>query len=122
MHSPVPLKVLDFGTPVVLISSRDPDGTTNVAPLSSAWWRAHRAMGGVAGAPRTTQNLLREGECVLNLAPASLAHAVGALALTTGADVVSPRKARMGSRHVADKFAVAGLTAQPADIVRAERV
>ena len=122
MHSPVPLKVLYFGTPVVLISSRNPDGTTNVAPMSSAWWLGHSAMVGMADASRTTQNLLREGECVLNLAPSSLAHAVDALALTTGADVVIPRKARMGYRHVADKFAVAGLTAHPADIVRAERV
>jgi flavin reductase (DIM6/NTAB) family NADH-FMN oxidoreductase RutF len=122
MHSPVPLNVLYFGTPVVLISSRNPDGTTNVAPMSSAWWLGQSAMVGMADAARTTQNMVRERECVLNLVPSSLSEAVDALALTTGADEVLPRKARMGYRHVADKFATAGLTAQPADLVRPDRV
>jgi flavin reductase (DIM6/NTAB) family NADH-FMN oxidoreductase RutF len=122
MHSPVPLKVLYFGTPVVLISSRNPDGTTNVAPMSSAWWLGQSAMAGMGNASRTTQNLRRERECVLNLVPSTLAHAVDALALTTGTERVIPRKARMGYRHVADKFAVAGLTAQQSDLVRPDRV
>ena len=30
--------ILYFGTPVVLVSTLNPDGTTNVAPISSAWW------------------------------------------------------------------------------------
>src|SRR5215218_8658926 len=121
MHSVIPLKVLYFGTPVVLISSRNPDGTTNVAPMSSAWWLGQSAMVGMADASRTTQNLL-ERECVLNLVPSSLAAAVDALALTTGAEDVVPRKAQMGYSHVADKFAVAGITAQPAHLVRPDRV
>jgi flavin reductase (DIM6/NTAB) family NADH-FMN oxidoreductase RutF len=115
-------KVLYFGTPVVLVSSRNADGTTNIAPMSSAWWLGQSAMVGMADASRTTQNLLRERECVLNLVPSTLAHAVDALALTTGDEHVVPQKAGMGYRHVADKFAVAGLTSQPADLVRPERV
>ena len=31
-------KMLYFGTPVVLVSSLNGDGSTNVAPMSSAWW------------------------------------------------------------------------------------
>jgi flavin reductase (DIM6/NTAB) family NADH-FMN oxidoreductase RutF len=38
MHTTVDLKVLYFGTPVVLISTRNADGTANLAPMSSAWW------------------------------------------------------------------------------------
>jgi flavin reductase (DIM6/NTAB) family NADH-FMN oxidoreductase RutF len=38
MHVAVDLEVLYFGTPVVLIGSRNPDGTANLAPMSSAWW------------------------------------------------------------------------------------
>ena len=30
--------ILHFGTPVVLVTTLDEDGTTNVAPISSAWW------------------------------------------------------------------------------------
>ena len=71
MHSVVPLKVHYYGTPVVLVSSTNPDGTTNLAPMSSAWWLGQEAMLGLGASSRTTQNLLRTRECVLNLAPSS---------------------------------------------------
>ncbi len=41
-------KMLYFGTPVVLISSLNDDGTTNVAPMSSAWWVGNTAMLGMS--------------------------------------------------------------------------
>ena len=49
MKRTVEPKVLYFGTPVVLISSANPDGTTNLAPMSSAWWLGYTAMLGVFG-------------------------------------------------------------------------
>jgi len=36
MHLNVELKVLYFGTPVVLISTRNADATASLAPMSSA--------------------------------------------------------------------------------------
>jgi flavin reductase (DIM6/NTAB) family NADH-FMN oxidoreductase RutF len=30
--------ILYFGTPVVLIGSSNEDGSSNLAPMSSAWW------------------------------------------------------------------------------------
>ena len=68
MHRVVPLKVHYYGTPVVLVSSTNPDGTTNLAPMSSAWWLGQNAMLGLGASSRTTQNLLRTREAVLNLA------------------------------------------------------
>ena len=47
MHRVVPLKVHYYGTPVVLVSSTNPDGTTNLAPMSSAWWLGQNAMLGL---------------------------------------------------------------------------
>lgn len=32
-------KMLYFGTPVVLISTLNEDGSPNIAPMSSAWWQ-----------------------------------------------------------------------------------
>lgn len=122
MHRPLDVKVLYFGTPVVLIGSRNPDGTANLAPMSSAWWLGQSCMLGLGNAAQTTANLLRERECVLNLAPSTLAAAVDRLALTTGAREVPSAKAAMGYRHAPDKFAVAGLTRQRADLVAAPRV
>ncbi|HEX3964452.1 MAG TPA: flavin reductase family protein [Trebonia sp.] len=123
MHRVVDLKVLYFGTPVVLISTRNPDGTANLAPMSSAWWLGDQCMLGMnSGSQTTTRNLMGEGECVLNLPSADLAAAADRLALLTGSAVMTPHKVEKGYRYEPDKFGAAGLTARPAELVAAPRV
>jgi len=122
MHQALDLKVLYFGTPVVLIGSRNPNGTPNIAPMSSAWWLGQGCMLGLGLASQTAQNLLREKECVLNLAPSTLVDAVDRLAMTTGTPVVPPYKADMGYRYEPDKFGVAGLTEVASELVAAPRI
>ncbi len=84
--------ILYFGTPVVLVSTLNPDGTPNLAPMSSAWWLGHHAMLGLSSVSQTTLNLRREGECVLNLPSAEMAASVDRIAKTTGTDPVPERK------------------------------
>ncbi len=122
MHKAIDLKVLYFGTPVVLITSLNPNGTPNIAPMSSAWWLGQTAMLGLATTSQTAQNLLREKECVLNLAPSTLVDAVDRLAMTTGTPEVPQYKADMGYRYEPDKFGTARLTALPSELVRAPRI
>lgn len=122
MHKIVPLKVHYYGTPVVLISSTNPDGTTNLAPMSSAWWLGDSAMLGLGSSSRTPKNILRTGECVLNLAPSTLVEHVDHLALLTGEPVLSSHKRETGYRFEPRKFEAAGLTPQSSDLVTAERV
>ncbi|MDH2413907.1 flavin reductase family protein [Nocardioides sp. CER19] len=122
MHLDVPLKVHYYGTPVVLVTTTNPDGTTNVAPMSSAWWLGDCAMLGLAGSSRTTKNILRTGACVLNLAPADLVGQVDRLALLTGEPVLSAHKQETGYRYEPRKFEAAGLTRQASDLVAPERV
>ncbi|HET6703657.1 flavin reductase family protein [Amycolatopsis sp.] len=107
---------------MVLISSTNENGTTNLAPMSSAFWLGWRAMLGLGVRSRTAQNLLRTREGVLNLPSDSLAPAVDRLALTTGADPVPPAKRERGYFHVADKFARAGLTPVESSTVKPPRV
>lgn len=121
MHRIHELKVMYFGTPVVLIGSRNEDGTANLAPMSSAWWLGRCCMLGLDDTSQTTANLLRERECVLNLPSSAMADAVDRLALLTGSPVVPPGKVRHGYRYEPNKFAAAGLTEQPSDLVRAPR-
>src|SRR6201995_1316385 len=104
MHQVTDLKVLYFGTPVVLISTRNPDGTTNIAPMSSAWWLGQRCMLGLASTSQTTINLLRERQCVLNLASDDMAANINALARTTGSDPLPDFKVMLGYRTEKDKF------------------
>jgi flavin reductase (DIM6/NTAB) family NADH-FMN oxidoreductase RutF len=122
MHKTIDLKVMYFGTPVVLISTRNPDGSANLAPMSSAWWLNDHCALGLGNSARTAENLRRERECVLNLVPSGMVDVVDQLALTTGKPDVSQHKAAMGYEFVPDKFARAGLTQQASDLVRAPRV
>ncbi len=121
MHVHTNPAILYFGTPVVLISTLNPDGTPNLAPMSSAWWLGDRCLLGLAASSRTTANLRRTGECVLNLPGAAQYEYVNRLALTTGTDPVPEAKQRRGYRFVADKFGLAGLTPLPSDLVAAPR-
>ncbi len=121
MHVTTDPPILYFGTPVVLISTENEDATANLAPMSSAWWLGHRCVLGLAGGSRTTQNLQRTGECVLNLPSTSQVANVDRIARTTGSDPVPDGKRRRGYRHVAEKFAVAELTPIPSDLVSPPR-
>jgi flavin reductase (DIM6/NTAB) family NADH-FMN oxidoreductase RutF len=121
-HVAIDPAILYFGTPVALISTVDERGRPNLAPISSVFWLAHRAVIGVAARSKTGLNLQATRECVINLPSAGQVDAVDRLALTTGRDPVSPRKASVGYRHVSDKFAEAGLTPLPSDTVSSSRV
>lgn len=122
MHRNVNLKVLYFGTPVVLISTRNADGTANLAPMSSAWWLGDQCMLGMSTSSQTTGNLLRERECVLNLPSPDLVDAVDRLALLTGSPVRTQHRIEKGYRYEPDKFGAAGLTQLAADLVDAPLV
>ena len=122
MHINIEPSILYFGTPVVLLSTMNEDGTVNVAPMSSVWWLGWNCMLGLGGKCHTSQNLQRERECVLNLPAAANVDAVNRLARLTGSNPVPPRKVEMGYRHEKDKLGVAGLTVSPSQRVRAPRI
>ena len=84
--------ILYFGTPVVLISSANEDASINLAPMSSAFWLGWRCILGLAATSKTTENLKRTGECVLNLPCDEQVQAVDRLALTTGSNPVPKGK------------------------------
>src|ERR1700738_1922090 len=90
--------ILYFGTPVVLIGSNNADGSFNLAPMSSAWWVGWRCMLGLARNSKTTENMIRSGECVLNLPSADLVDAVNSLARTTGSNPGPAGQLRRGMR------------------------
>lgn len=113
--------ILYFGTPVVLISTCNEDGSANIAPMSSAFWLGWRCMLGLDAGAKTPQNMIRTKECVLNLPSADGVEAVNRLARLTGANPVPERKVRRGYTYEKRKFEVAGLTAVPSLTVQAPR-
>src|ERR1017187_3166640 len=105
--------ILYFRTPVVLIGSTNEDGSFNLAPMSSAWWVGWRCMLGLASNSKTTENMLRTGECVPNLPSAHLVDAANRLARTTGSNPLPAGKIKRGNRHEKNKFEISGLTPLP---------
>lgn len=122
MHKVIDPKILYFGTPVVLISTLNEDGSANLAPMSSAWWLGKSCMLGMSKRSQTVQNLIRERECVLNLPSVGLVAAVDRLALTTGRNPVPEGKMEIGYHYVPDKFGTALLSEAPSDLVKPPRV
>lgn len=122
MHKIIEPKVLYFGTPVVLISSLNEDGTTNLAPMSSAWWLGTSCMLGMSTKSKTVENLRRYPECVLNLPSADQVGYVNRLAMVTGKNPVPRYKQNMGYRYEPNKFELAGLTSMESQVVKPLRV
>ncbi|TCK17171.1 flavin reductase (DIM6/NTAB) family NADH-FMN oxidoreductase RutF [Thiogranum longum] len=122
MHIKSEPPILYLGTPVVLVSTVNEDGSYNLAPMSSAFWLGWRCLLGLTAFSKTTQNMIRTGECVLNLPSVNEVAAVNRLALTTGSDPVPEFKLRKGYRHEADKFGLAGLTPMASETVAPPRV
>ena len=122
MHQTIEPAILYWGSAVIIISTRNPDGTTNLAPMSSAWWLGQRCMLGLAAQSQTTINLQRTKECVLNLPSENMVTQVNALAKTTGRQDLSSFKTAAGYVYVKDKFKAAQLTPMASEVVEPCRV
>jgi flavin reductase (DIM6/NTAB) family NADH-FMN oxidoreductase RutF len=114
--------ILYFGTPVVLISSANEDGSANLAPMSSAFWLGWRCILGLNASSKTTENMIRTGQCVLNLPSVDNVAAVNRLACLTGSNPVPAVKLARGYTYEKRKFETAGLTAIPSLTVAPPRV
>jgi len=122
MHKTIEPTILYFGTPVALISTLNPDGSPNLAPMSSAWWLGWSCMLGLGQMGQTSDNLIRTRECVINLPSADQVTQVDRLALTTGKDPVPETKCSWGYRFESDKFGVSGFSAVKSEAVAPPRV
>jgi len=119
MHRTIDPAILYFGTPVILISTINENGSYNLAPISSVFWLSWRCVIGIGTASKTAENILRTKECVINLPSVFQAEAVNKLALTTGRNPVPDYKRERGYRHEPEKFQTAGVTPIGAITVRA---
>ncbi|MET7363633.1 flavin reductase family protein [Streptomyces sp. NPDC005562] len=120
-HLSVSPKILYFGTPVALLTTTNPDGTANLAPISSLWALGHTIVLGLGCGGRTGANLVDRPELVINLPSPDLWPAVERLAPLTGAFPVPEAKHGV-FRHEPDKFAAAGLHPEDSVVVGPPRV
>ncbi|MFB6664064.1 flavin reductase family protein [Streptomyces parvus] len=120
-HVTVTPSILYFGTPVVLLSTENENGSFNLAPMSSAWALGHVIVLGLGAEGQTAHNLRSRRDLVVNLPGPAQWPAVERLAPLTGRTPV-PAGKRGSFRFEPDKFAAAGLRPQPSALVRPPRV
>ncbi|WP_369164976.1 flavin reductase family protein [Streptomyces sp. AFD10] len=120
-HVTVTPSILYFGTPVVLLSTENENGSFNLAPMSSAWALGHVIVLGLGAEGQTAHNLRSRRDLVVNLPGPAQWPAVERLAPLTGRTPV-PASKRGSFRFDPDKFAAAGLRPQPSERVRPPRV
>jgi flavin reductase (DIM6/NTAB) family NADH-FMN oxidoreductase RutF len=120
-HVTVTPSILYFGTPVVLLSTENEDGSANLAPMSSAWALGQVVVLGLGADGQTAANLAVRPDLVVNLPGPDQWAAVERLAPLTGRYPV-PENKRERFRHDPAKFEAAGLRPQPAERVRPPRV
>ena len=109
------------GTPVMLLGTRNADGSANLSAASSFWALGQFLVIGLETDSRTYDNVLAHPELTVNFPSPRIWEAVERIADTTGRDPVPEAKATR-YRHEADKFAVAGLTPVPSQVVSPPRV
>ena len=120
-HVTIAPSILYFGTPVVLLSTENEDGSANLAPMSSAWALGQVVVLGIGADGQTAHNLRSRRDLVINLPGPAQWPNVERLAPLTGRDPV-PEGKRGTFRFEPDKFAAAGLLPEPSDLVRPPRV
>jgi flavin reductase (DIM6/NTAB) family NADH-FMN oxidoreductase RutF len=113
--------ILYFGNPVAIISSINPNGSANLAPISSFWALGWTMVLGLLSDTQTLANFQTRTDCVVNVPSPDLWEAVERLAPLTGKDPVPPEKSAK-FRFEADKFVAAGLTPLKSESVTAPRV
>jgi flavin reductase (DIM6/NTAB) family NADH-FMN oxidoreductase RutF len=113
--------ILYFGTPVVLVSTENEDGSANLSPMSSAWALGQVVVLGLGIEGQSARNLRSRPDLVISLPAPEQWRAVERLAPLTGRDPV-PESKRGAFRFEPDKFAAAGLRPEPSELVRPPRV
>ena len=120
-HVTITPAILYFGTPVVLLSTENEDGSFNLAPMSSAWALGQMIVLGLGTDGQTAANLGCRHDLVINVPSPEQWQAVERLAPLTGRSPVPGHK-RGTFRFEPGKFAAAGLQPEPSELVRPPRV
>ena len=120
-HVTIRPNVLYVGTPVILVCTQNADGSANLAPASSYWALGQMLVIGLEADGQSIANVLERPELTVNFPSPDHWRAVEAIADVTGKTPVPEGKAAK-YRHHADKFALAGLSSEPSEIVAPPRV
>jgi flavin reductase (DIM6/NTAB) family NADH-FMN oxidoreductase RutF len=120
-HVTIAPAILYFGTPVVLLSTENQNGSFNLAPMSSAWALGQVVVLGLGAEGQTARNLRNRPDLVISVPAPEQWQAVERLAPLTGRSPVPDHKQRT-FRFEPEKFAAADLEPEQSELVRPPRV
>lgn len=103
-------KILYYGTPVILLSTLNEDGTVNISPLSSSWALGKCIVLGIGLGSKAIENIQRHQDCVINVPSPDLWGNVEKLAPYTGKQQVPEWKLPLGFSYYKDKYEAGELT------------
>lgn len=109
MHKQINPGAFYYGFPVILLSTADEQGKTNITPISSSWSLGDNVVIGLMMSSKAFENIQATGEVVLNIVPETLIEQIG-------------RIEKLSGKTTANKFEIAGLTPQNAVSVKPQRV
>lgn len=115
-------KILYYGTPVILLTTLNEDGTVNISPISSSWALDKCIVLGLGIEGKAIENLNRHPECVINVPCASLWENVERLASYTGKKPVPEYKEKNGFTYEKNKYEASRLTAVSSLTVKPTRI
>lgn len=120
-HRAIEPSVLYVGTPVYLVATQNPDGTTNLAPASSHFALGRTVVLGLEDLGQSLANIRRDPEFTVNFPEAAQWAHVERLAKSTGRNPVPPEKA---GHYLFEprKFQQAGLTPAASELIAVPRV
>lgn len=121
MHQQIQPQMFYFGFPVILLTTIDPNGKTNITPISSSWCLGKNVVIGLGTQGKAFENLQTCGEAVLNLPSAQMWQTVEKIAPFTAKDPI-PDFQQGIYQQCEDKFTLADLTAEPCVQVKPHRI
>lgn len=114
--------ILYYGTPVILLTTLNEDGTVNISPISSSFVLGNHIVLGIGVGGKAMENLERHAECVINLPSPELWEHVERLAPYTGKQPVPREKEALGFTFEKDKYGRSGLTPVKSLSVQPDRI
>ena len=117
MHQIIDPAILYWASAVIIVSTTNLDRTTNLAPMSLAWWLGQRGILGLAAQSQTIIDLQQTKQCVINLPCNTMLPQINALAKMSGTQNLPVFKTAAGYHYIKDNFRVAQLTPLASEMV-----
>lgn len=120
-HITINPQTLYYGFPVILLTTVDAVGKSNISPISSSWSLGNKLVIGIGSGGKAYDNIKAVPEVVLNIASTDLMQNVEKIAKYTS-KYLTDKNRDMGYSFSDDKFSIGAFTKQKSVKVKPYRI